>query len=336
MITYRHTCRYCKSEFERPAKPSKARYCSRECYRAQTRKDTDERNAGVRRRVCLGCGKPYDGVKTRKYCSGPCSYKHRPVHRERTPEQRRRISEALMGHFSSPEVRRAISEANTYKVSDKELNAIRNVWNLRYKQDSDVVLKLAGVKFGAKVYRRIRDEHKDEWLASKPIMHLPSTIQSWDPSQMDALLEALRTGKSRAVGKQFNVGEKTLRRIMEAHTLPWIRSWSLSRNKSKSTDHIVRALLVANGQEFVEQFEVGGKIYDFKVRNTLIEVHGDYWHANPKKYAYPVTRQQIRNVANDVVKQDIAQSHGFALLVIWEDTLTQDVVSVAKALKEIE
>lgn len=37
---------------------------------------------------------------------------------------------------------------------------------------------------------------------------------------------------------------------------------------------------------YTTQYPLKGKLFDFRISNTniLIEVNGDYWHCNPKKY----------------------------------------------------
>lgn len=60
--------------------------------------------------------------------------------------------------------------------------------------------------------------------------------------------------------------------------------------------------------------------YDFKVGSVLVEVHGDFWHANPLKYnrknLYDV---QLKKVKKDKEKKLFAKQNGFEYIVIWED-----------------
>ncbi len=69
----------------------------------------------------------------------------------------------------------------------------------------------------------------------------------------------------------------------------------------------------------------GYRSYDVKVGNKLIEVQGDYWHANPKKYKPDdiiewsmgkMTAQQVWT--RDEFKRDLALSSGYELFVVWE------------------
>jgi len=67
--------------------------------------------------------------------------------------------------------------------------------------------------------------------------------------------------------------------------------------------------------------------YDFTCLDSkkIIEFNGDYWHANPIMYEeddwikYPIKEKKVKEVwEKDKVKIDIAKSHGFDILIIWE------------------
>lgn len=75
------------------------------------------------------------------------------------------------------------------------------------------------------------------------------------------------------------------------------------------------------GTKFVQQFRLGRFLYDFFLpdSNTLVEVHGTFWHADPRRYAdRRLSPIQIRNVANDKRKAEYAEDHGYKLKIIWE------------------
>lgn len=82
------------------------------------------------------------------------------------------------------------------------------------------------------------------------------------------------------------------------------------------------------------------KYYDFKVTGTkiLIEVNGDYWHANPRKYKENdyLKMRGIEVLAEtiwqtDKFKTEIAQQNGYDVLVFWESEILS-----SNGLKKIE
>ena len=84
------------------------------------------------------------------------------------------------------------------------------------------------------------------------------------------------------------------------------------------------------------------KKYDAKVGNLLIEVNGDYWHANPKKYnpsdefVFPgnnkITALHIWEL--DKYKKEIAIQNGYSFLDIWESEINQSKDEVIKKVKD--
>lgn len=68
------------------------------------------------------------------------------------------------------------------------------------------------------------------------------------------------------------------------------------------------------------------RYFDFKVDNYLIELNGDFWHANPKIYA----ENDIINLPDsdgvlakslwekDAQKLQLAQQNGFTVITLWE------------------
>lgn len=81
-----------------------------------------------------------------------------------------------------------------------------------------------------------------------------------------------------------------------------------------------------------QHITIGRRNFDFKIDKCkiLLEVNGDFWHANPKKYSaedivpFPDGKVKASVIwVNDNRKRLTAESNGYKLLVIWESELTQ-------------
>ena len=100
---------------------------------------------------------------------------------------------------------------------------------------------------------------------------------------------------------------------------------------TSNLEGVVGAALQSLGIPYTWQFTLEKRQYDFRIdqSNLIIEVNGDYWHANPSLYEessvikYPgskvVTARDIWD--RDTIKREIAYKHGFDVLYLWESNI---------------
>lgn len=104
---------------------------------------------------------------------------------------------------------------------------------------------------------------------------------------------------------------------------PFGSSNTLKRNAAKMSKEMttpekdLKKILKELKVVFEPQKIVGSKIFDFYVpkSNLLIEVDGDYYHANPSIYSESDQNAiQKRNVKNDKFKETLALGRGYDLI----------------------
>lgn len=96
----------------------------------------------------------------------------------------------------------------------------------------------------------------------------------------------------------------------------------LSQNRKRpKTELEVQKFLYSKGIEFQDNYIIKYYEYDFFVPqyNILIEVQGDYWHANPEIYSEKkLLLHQKEKRIRDIQKRTFAENMGFQLIEIWE------------------
>ena len=107
----------------------------------------------------------------------------------------------------------------------------------------------------------------------------------------------------------------------------------------KSTLELRFAELLKNlNINYEEQFRIENvkSFYDFYLPeyNILIEVDGDYWHCNPRKYKEPIYDAQKHNVKKDIEKNKLALDNGYNLIRFWEYDIKNNIEQVIETLKE--
>lgn len=108
---------------------------------------------------------------------------------------------------------------------------------------------------------------------------------------------------------------------------------------SKLEEDFAREFLDKLGVEYMYQFEAKdiGRFYDFFIKNEnlIIEIDGDYWHGNPKKYSDGELKYHQKKAKRvDELKNKWALMHGIPILRIWEDDIRKKPGEVMKILKE--
>ena len=105
-------------------------------------------------------------------------------------------------------------------------------------------------------------------------------------------------------------------------------------------EKLTRSMLDELGIPCSEQVVIGNKFcVDFLVGHLVIEVFGDYFHANPIKYGHgeglkPLDNIQKKSVLNDKRKIKYLEKCGYKVLILWEHEIKQEPLLVKQKLKQ--
>lgn len=129
--------------------------------------------------------------------------------------------------------------------------------------------------------------------------------------------------------------EERTRRIKNANNKMFLRE----RTKSCTISTLEKEALdvLEELYDIIRQKWISGnsivRCYDAYILNTkiLIEINGDYWHANPKIYKsgdiinFPGNNHMIVDEiwAKDRFKKELAESYGYKIIVFWESEIKQ-------------
>lgn len=102
-------------------------------------------------------------------------------------------------------------------------------------------------------------------------------------------------------------------------------------------ESIFHTFLLSIGIQVETQFQIDWKFYDFKVKdkNILIEMDGDYFHANPEVIKKPLNTMQKKAIINDKKKDFLAKQNGYTLIRIWENDFKKNKLEVKQRLLSI-
>jgi G:T-mismatch repair DNA endonuclease (very short patch repair protein) len=106
--------------------------------------------------------------------------------------------------------------------------------------------------------------------------------------------------------------------------------------RSTRPERLLGALLDELGVEVFEQLPmppVG--VVDFLVGSLVLEVYGDYWHANPEVYGptgHPLNLHQVNQRIKDAARNQHYESLGYQVEIFWESELIRNIEAVRKRL----
>jgi G:T-mismatch repair DNA endonuclease (very short patch repair protein) len=178
--------------------------------------------------------------------------------------------------------------------------------------------------------------------------HSKQTLEKISKTQKERLKDVTKHGM---YGKTHN--EKTIEKMSKGrieyykvnpapfkgktHTPESIRKIFQNKPMNK-LEKVVADYLDTCGIKYTFQFFInsGGvcKSYDFKLKNSniILEIHGDYWHGGNgvKKHVFNVDE----NIQNDKLKNNIAKSIGYNVIVVWESEIKEDISIINKKINE--
>lgn len=79
--------------------------------------------------------------------------------------------------------------------------------------------------------------------------------------------------------------------------------------------------------KYKKQIWINRMSYDILIKKTILEINGDFWHCNPKKYNENFFHPYIKMTANEIWEKDEykkinAEKYGYKVVYIWEDFIT--------------
>lgn len=198
-------------------------------------------------------------------------------------------------------------------------------------------------RLGVEVWKTNMSEHmtkrnRDNWEKPEYRKHISNCSRSWwdKPGNREKMREM-----SLELWKTPSHRKLIAKRLKELWGTEEYAEKMLSTYKERRTkiEIAVEDMLKKLGIEYKEQEPLISYDYfvipDFLIGNKVIEVNGDYWHANPEKYDYSnLTEIQEKNVKRDEKKVKIYESLGIELLVLWEHDIKRNPEDVFNKIKD--
>jgi very-short-patch-repair endonuclease len=188
-----------------------------------------------------------------------------------------------------------------------------------------VALKNKGKKRSFEAKQKMSQSKKGQTLSQESRMKISNTLTGFKHSDETKKNMSLSRMGNRNVSKREDVRKK-LSAAAKANIINGTSNIFKMKKKDTKPELDFEHRLKIRNIFYFKQYQVENKFYDFYIPflHTLIEIDGDFHHANPKIYDHKnLTTVQKRTVENDLIKNKLAKDKGFDLMRIWSSTLEE-------------
>ena len=254
-------------------------------------------------------------------------------HKGQIPKNLEQLRLLSIGHKVSEEVRKKISLANKGRIRSEETkNKIRlakkgtKAWNKGKKMPemSGAKHHMFGKHHSEESLRKMSEAHKKQ-MANQEFRRRLSEIHKKrlsDPEEMK---------------RQSETSTRTLLKQYESGVFP-------KQTNTKPERQIKEELLKRGyneGMDFIHQYKFMNKFmcdFCFPKQKVIIEVDGDFWHANPIKYVgKKLHKHQIKGINRDKSKKayiSAVDNNSWTFLSFWESDIKKDVAKCVDRIEE--
>ncbi len=239
------------------------------------------------------------------------------------PEHKKKMSESQKKAWTNPELRKKQTESHKGQIGwNKGKKGLQVAWN-------------RGISMPEEQRRRMSETRKIRMKEGK--------IKNWMKGKHPSA-ETLKKQREAVIKTWAN---PELREQNRLHTLKMFESGSFPRQMNTKPERQVKKELIKRGYKeganFIHQFKFMNKFmcdFCFPNQKIIVEVDGDFWHGNPKKYSdqTKLHPHQIKGIGRDKSKKAYIKkvdNGSWTLLRFWESDIEKDVVKCVDKIEEV-
>jgi hypothetical protein len=299
---------------------------------------------------CSVCNTKILDYTIKLYCSRECYYKSRIG--LKWPERGMKTSKTLKGH-STIERGPAISEAliKRYKnlngeFTQNELLLIEKYFIEGYTLNFKSIMKHEFPEKNSNLLSHYIKNNLD-WFHKFNVKKCnPSIVQKWSLQEWLDFKEDCKNNHYMHISKKYNLHHGSVVSLCKRNNISVLGTLDKDK-KMTSIERILFDWLSENKINFkreqnLNKYLKNGKIrykyrIDFFINNSIcLEVHGDYWHVNPRLFFdfSNLSLKQKKNIINDIEKKNWCIKNNYRFYTIWEMDLVNNLHKTLNNFKD--
>jgi very-short-patch-repair endonuclease len=238
------------------------------------------------------------------------------------PEVRKKLSESIKEHYRKfPEAKKRLSESHKGQPA----------WNKGKKHSPESILKMS------EAHKKTLSNPEVRKRMSEAMKKRFETEVVWNKGKMGVMPPPWN--KDKKMPELSEWGRKNILKQYESGVFP-------KQENTKPERQIKEELQkrgYKEGVDFIHQFKFMNRFmcdFCFPQQKVVVEVYGDFWHANPKKYSdqTKLHAHQKKDMRRDKSKEayiTTVDNHAWTYLVLWESDIKEDAVKCVDRIEKV-
>jgi very-short-patch-repair endonuclease len=268
------------------------------------------------------------------------------------PEVKARLKEAQKKAMSNPELRKRMSELKKEQYASGGIQT----WNKGKPWSEEAREEMSRARKKGFEEGRIKTWNKGKPMSEEIKKEHSEFMKDYFRTHKHPMLGKKQSDASKRKSSESHKGKpswnkgKEFPQIVEysrQKMLKLYESGAFPKQQNTKPEREIKAELIKRGYkegtDFIHQYKFMNKFmcdFCFPQKKLVIEVDGDFWHANPEKYPEGsiLHKHQLKDIGRDKSKTAYitkVDNGSWTLLRLWESDIKKDVAKCVDKIEEI-
>src|SRR3989344_1582061 len=246
------------------------------------------------------------------------------IGKKRSEESMRKFKLAMKGHKVSEETRKKISESQRGKIIPEEIKRKSQEATLKAMNSPEMKKRLSEMK-----KEQFKQGKAKSWNKGRKGVYSKELLEKWSKSHKERM------------------ANPEIRKILRKNILKMYESGTFPKQTNTLPERMIKEEIIKRGYkeetDFIHQYKFMDKFmcdFCFPKNKVVVEIDGDFWHANPKKYpeGSKMHKHQIKGINRDKSKNAYiskVDNGTWTIVRLWESDIKKDVAGCVDKIEEI-